>query len=119
AALDGVVAGVGNSYPQGEFATAWMMLTERLLTPGEHRLHLYALGGAQTRPYASSSGPRPPPPLMRIAFGTDERTPVTDSVKALLAERGHDVDVVGEGDPWPDVGRGVGEGGGGGTGRRG
>jgi ribose 5-phosphate isomerase B len=46
---------------------------------------------------------------MRIAFGTDERTEVTDAVKALLAERGHDVAVVGEGDPWPDVGRRVGE----------
>jgi len=46
---------------------------------------------------------------MRIAFGTDERTDVTDAVKALLAERGHEVEVVGEGDPWPDVGRRVGE----------
>ena len=46
---------------------------------------------------------------MRIAFGTDERTEVTDGVKALLAERGHEVVVVGEGDPWPDVGRRVGE----------
>lgn len=46
---------------------------------------------------------------MRIAFGTDERTAVTDAVKALLADRGHEVLVVGEGDPWPDVGRRVGE----------
>ena len=46
---------------------------------------------------------------MRIAFGTDEQTPVTDHIKAALAERGHDVVVVGEGEPWPDVGRGVGE----------
>jgi ribose 5-phosphate isomerase B len=46
---------------------------------------------------------------MRIAFGTDERTDVTDAVKALLADRGHAVQVVGEGDPWPDVGRRVGE----------
>ncbi len=46
---------------------------------------------------------------MRIAFGTDERTGVTDHIKAALAERGHEVVVVGEGDPWPDVGRGVGE----------
>ena len=46
---------------------------------------------------------------MRSAFGTDERTEVTDAVKALLAERGHEVEVVGEGDPWPDVGRRVGE----------
>ena len=46
---------------------------------------------------------------VRIAFGTDERTEVTDRIKAALAERGHDVAVVGEGDPWPDVGRRVGE----------
>lgn len=46
---------------------------------------------------------------MRIAFGTDERTALTDRVKADLAERGLDVVVVGEGDPWPDVGRAVGE----------
>lgn len=46
---------------------------------------------------------------MRIAFGTDEATEVTDAVKAHLADRGHEVDVVGEGDPWPDVGRRVGE----------
>jgi ribose 5-phosphate isomerase B len=46
---------------------------------------------------------------LRIAFGTDERTEVTDAVKALLAGRGHVLEVVGEGDPWPDVGRRVGE----------
>ena len=46
---------------------------------------------------------------MRIAFGTDERTSLTDHVKQRLGERGHEVVVVGEGDPWPDVGRGVGE----------
>ena len=46
---------------------------------------------------------------VRIAFGTDERTALTDRLKAALAERGHEVAVVGEGDPWPDVGRRVGE----------
>jgi ribose 5-phosphate isomerase B len=46
---------------------------------------------------------------VRIAFGSDERTDLADAVKAALAERGHDVAIVGEGDPWPDVGRGVGE----------
>jgi ribose 5-phosphate isomerase B len=46
---------------------------------------------------------------VRIAFGTDERTAVTDHVRQVLAERGHLVDVVGEGDAWPDVGRRVGE----------
>jgi ribose 5-phosphate isomerase B len=46
---------------------------------------------------------------VRIAFGTDEQTDVTDRIKAALAERGHDVVVVGEGVPWPDAGRNVGE----------
>ncbi len=46
---------------------------------------------------------------MRIAFGTDERTAVTDHVRHVLTERGHQVEVVGEGDLWPDIGRRVGE----------
>lgn len=46
---------------------------------------------------------------MRIAFGTDERTPLSEVVKAHLVELGHEVVVVGEGDAWPDVGRRVGE----------
>jgi ribose 5-phosphate isomerase B len=46
---------------------------------------------------------------MRIAFGTDEQTEVTDHIKEALAERGHEVVVVGEGIAWPAVGRGVGE----------
>ena len=46
---------------------------------------------------------------MRIAFGTDESTPLTEHVKATLGEAGHEVVVVGEDVAWPDVGRGVGE----------
>ena len=46
---------------------------------------------------------------MRIAFGTDERTPVTEGVVASLRAQGHDVEVVSDGDPWPEVGRRVGE----------
>ena len=46
---------------------------------------------------------------MRIAFATDERTGLTDHIKDALAERGHEVVVVGEDVPWPDAGRGVGE----------
>jgi len=46
---------------------------------------------------------------MRIAFGTDERTEVTDHVRRSLDERGHTVAVVAEGEQWPDVGRRVGE----------
>jgi ribose 5-phosphate isomerase B len=46
---------------------------------------------------------------MRIAFGTDERTGVTDHIKATLADRGHEVLLVGEDIPWPEAGRGVAE----------
>jgi ribose 5-phosphate isomerase B len=46
---------------------------------------------------------------MRIAFGTDEATPLTASIIEHLIEAGHDVAVLAEGDPWPDVGRLVGE----------
>ena len=46
---------------------------------------------------------------MRIAFGTDERTDVTDRVREILEVRGHWVEVAGEGDAWPEVGRRVAE----------
>lgn len=46
---------------------------------------------------------------MRIAFGTDEATSLTENIKAALDERGHEVVVVADGDAWPDVGRAVGE----------
>lgn len=46
---------------------------------------------------------------MRVAFGTDEVTPVTEAIKQHLTEGGHEIVSAGEGDPWPDVGRGVGE----------
>ena len=46
---------------------------------------------------------------MRVAFGTDEQTPVTDQVRRLLEDRGHTLEVAAAGEPWPDVGRLVGE----------
>ncbi len=46
---------------------------------------------------------------MRIAFGTDEVTPLTLHVVERLREAGHLVDVVADGDPWPEAGRRVGE----------
>lgn len=46
---------------------------------------------------------------MRIVFGTDEVTPVTRHCTDRLVDLGHEVQVVGAGDPWPDVGRRVGE----------
>ena len=46
---------------------------------------------------------------MRIAFGTDEQMPLTESILESLRELGHDVVVDVEGAPWPDVGRRVGE----------
>lgn len=46
---------------------------------------------------------------MKIAFGTDERTALTDDVVAVLQRDGHEVVVIADGDAWPDVGRRVGE----------
>ncbi|HXY91066.1 MAG TPA: RpiB/LacA/LacB family sugar-phosphate isomerase [Acidimicrobiia bacterium] len=50
---------------------------------------------------------------MRIAFGSDERTPLTDAVRADLEARGHDVVAVGppagEAKEWAEVGHDVGE----------
>ena len=46
---------------------------------------------------------------MRVAFGTDERTPLTDEVAQALAAAGHELVVRLEDEPWPDVGRRVGE----------
>ena len=46
---------------------------------------------------------------MRIAFGTDETTPLTRAVVERLRRVGHDVDVVADGIDWPDAGRAVGE----------
>jgi len=50
---------------------------------------------------------------VRIAFGSDERTPLTDAVRADLEARGHDVVAVGppagEAKEWAEVGHDVGE----------
>ncbi|MDP8987046.1 MAG: RpiB/LacA/LacB family sugar-phosphate isomerase [Actinomycetota bacterium] len=46
---------------------------------------------------------------MRVALGTDEHTPLVDELRRGLGQLGHDVVVVADGDPWPDVGRRVGE----------
>jgi len=46
---------------------------------------------------------------MRVAFGSDEGTPLSDDVAAALAAAGHDLVLRIEDDPWPDVGRRVGE----------
>jgi ribose 5-phosphate isomerase B len=46
---------------------------------------------------------------MRIAFGTDERTPLTEVITSELERRGHDVVVVADAVDWPDAGRAVGE----------
>jgi ribose 5-phosphate isomerase B len=50
---------------------------------------------------------------MRIAFGSDERTALTDAVRADLEARGYEVHAVGPpaGEPkqWAEVGREVGE----------
>jgi ribose 5-phosphate isomerase B len=50
---------------------------------------------------------------MRIAFGSDEATPLTDAVERDLRERGHEVAAVGpparQELQWPEVGRRVAE----------
>ena len=46
---------------------------------------------------------------MRVAFGTDETTALTEAIVGGLMDSGHDVDVLAAGDPWPDAGRRVGE----------
>ena len=46
---------------------------------------------------------------MRIAFGTDEVTELTQVIKRELEAHGHEIVATSEGDPWPDVGRQVGE----------
>jgi ribose 5-phosphate isomerase B len=46
---------------------------------------------------------------MRVAFGTDERTLLTDAIVASLEGAGHEVVLCLEDEPWPDVGRRVGE----------
>ena len=42
-------------------------------------------------------------------MGSDEHTPLVDAIVDALADLGHEADLVADGDPWPDVGRRVGE----------
>lgn len=46
---------------------------------------------------------------MRIAFGTDDETPLAASMRAHLAKAGHQVIELATGEEWPEVGRAVGE----------
>ncbi|HUE59478.1 MAG TPA: RpiB/LacA/LacB family sugar-phosphate isomerase [Acidimicrobiales bacterium] len=46
---------------------------------------------------------------MRVAFGTDEMTPLVDVISEHLAKLGHDVDFLSAPGWWPEVGRSVGE----------
>ena len=45
---------------------------------------------------------------MRVAVGTDEVTAVTEAVERHVAKAGHELVVLGRGDPWPEVGQAVG-----------
>jgi ribose 5-phosphate isomerase B len=47
--------------------------------------------------------------VVKIAFGTDEHTALTEEVVAHLRASGHDVEVVADGIDWPDAGHAVGE----------
>lgn len=46
---------------------------------------------------------------MKIAFGSDEATALTEALIGHLRDAGHEVEVLAHGDPWPDAGRRVGE----------
>ena len=50
---------------------------------------------------------------MRIALGSDERSPLTEFVEAELRRRGHDVELLGppagDASPWPEVAEAVAE----------
>jgi len=46
---------------------------------------------------------------MRIVFGTDEDTHLTQIILEALEEKGHEVTVLANGAPWPEVGKLVGE----------
>ena len=46
---------------------------------------------------------------MNVAFGTDEVTPITDEIEAHLTRLGHEVQRLGNGLRWAEVGRLVGE----------
>jgi ribose 5-phosphate isomerase B len=46
---------------------------------------------------------------MRVAFGADEATPLAEDIAATLAAAGHELVLRVEDEPWPDVGRRVGE----------
>lgn len=45
---------------------------------------------------------------MRVAFGTDETTALTDAMQAHLTAAGHEVVLVAADHPWPEVGHAVG-----------
>ncbi|MGH9046195.1 MAG: RpiB/LacA/LacB family sugar-phosphate isomerase, partial [Acidimicrobiales bacterium] len=45
---------------------------------------------------------------MRIALGTDERTPLVGALRAHLESGGHEVLVVADAAPWPEAGASVG-----------
>ena len=46
---------------------------------------------------------------VRVAFGTDESNQTTAFIQAELSASGHEVVVVADPSPWPDVGREVGQ----------
>ena len=46
---------------------------------------------------------------MRVALGSDEDTPLVEHIRTVLNERGHEVVLIGVDEPWPDVGRAVGD----------
>jgi ribose 5-phosphate isomerase B len=45
---------------------------------------------------------------VRVAFGTDEVTAVTEAIKDAVVSHGHEVVVIADPGPWPEVGHRVG-----------
>jgi ribose 5-phosphate isomerase B len=46
---------------------------------------------------------------MRVAFGSDEATPIAQEIARAVSAAGHELVLRVEDEPWPDVGRQVGE----------
>lgn len=47
--------------------------------------------------------------VVKVAFGTDETTDLTELLVRILGEAGHDIVIACADQPWPEVGRRVGE----------
>jgi ribose 5-phosphate isomerase B len=81
-----------------------------MLRPVDRRRRGSARAGTQGSWRGAPTGPEPcaSVEVVRVAFGTDESTPVTAAMVAMLEAAGHQVDPVAMDLPWPEVGHRVG-----------